>query len=174
MAAQNIGAGKWERVEQSARAGVAINLALTGSLLALIYVADPLIVELFLPGQPGAAAIAEHINNIAAWSFLLFGVTFVLFGVVRSTGAVTPPLVILFISLFGVRIGFAELLEPAWGADAIWWSFPVSMAVSAALAMAYYRWGGWRKARMGPAAPARAADGANEDARAETAAPTSS
>ena len=38
--------------------------------------------------------------------------TFVLFGVVRSTGAVIPPLVILFISLFGVRIGFAMLLEP--------------------------------------------------------------
>jgi Na+-driven multidrug efflux pump len=57
------------------------------------------------------------------------------------------------ISLVGVRIGFAKLLEPVWGQDAIWWSFPVSMAVSAALALAYYRWGGWRKARMG-AAPA--------------------
>jgi putative MATE family efflux protein len=149
MAAQNIGAGKWDRVEKSALAGVLINVALTGSLLALLYAIDPLIAGLFLPGQPNAVAIAEHINTIAGWSFLLFGMTFVLFGVVRATGAVTPPLIILAISLFGVRIGFAALLEPAWGADAIWWSFPVSMAVSAALASAYYRWGGWRRTRMG-------------------------
>lgn len=157
MAAQNVGARKWDRVERSAHAGVVINVLLTGSLLAVIYLIDPLIAGLFLPGQSSAVAIAEHINSIAGWSFILFGVTFVLFGVVRSTGAVTPPLIILAISLFGVRIGFAEFLEPMWGADAIWWSFPVSMSVSAGLAMAYYRWGGWRKARMSgaPAHPAR-------------------
>jgi Na+-driven multidrug efflux pump len=158
MAAQNIGARKWDRVERSAHAGVLINVVLTGSLLAVIYLIDPLIAGLFLPGQPATVAIAEHINTVAGWSFILFGVTFVLFGVVRSTGAVTPPLIILFFSLFCVRIAFAALLEPVWGADAIWWSFPVSMTVSASLAIAYYRWGGWRKARMGP--PARAVEDA--------------
>jgi putative MATE family efflux protein len=163
MAAQNIGAGKWDRVERSAHAGVSINVLLTGALVLLIYLVDPYIVGLFLPGQAEAVATAEHINNIAGWSFILFGVTFVLFGVVRSTGAVIPPLVILFISLFGVRIGFAMLLEPTWGADAIWWSFPASMSVSAALAIAYYRWGPWRKARMGPVhAPAREVEDAPE------------
>jgi putative MATE family efflux protein len=160
LAAQNVGAGKWDRVEQSARAGVLINVALTGGLTALLYLVDPLIAGLFLPGQADAVAIAEHINSIAGWSFILFGVTFVLFGVVRATGAVTPPLIILLVSLFGVRIGFAALLEPTWGADAIWWSFPVSMAVSAALALAYYRWGGWRSARMGTGAREVAADAA--------------
>jgi len=150
MAAQNIGAGKWDRVERSALAGVLINVALTGSLLVLIYLVDPLIAGLFLPNQPAAVVIAEHINTIAGWSFVLFGVTFVLFGVVRATGAVMPPLIILFISLFCVRIAFAELLEPVWGADAIWWSFPASMTVSMTLAIAYYRWGGWRRAKMGP------------------------
>ena len=158
VAAQNIGAGKWDRVERSAHAGVVINILLTGGLLALLVVIDPLIVGLFLPDQPAAAAIAERINGIAGWSFILFGVTLVLFGVVRATGAVTPPLIILAISLFGVRIGFAALLEPAWGADAIWWSFPASMAVSAALALAYYRWGGWRSARMGAQGGASTAD----------------
>src|SRR5690606_5775838 len=117
-------------------------------LVVLLYLVDPYILGLFLPGQANAIAIAEHVNAIASWSFILFGVTFVLFGVVRSTGAVLAPLLILAISLFGVRIGFATLMQPAWGADAIWWSFPISMAVSACLALAYYRWGGWRKARM--------------------------
>jgi hypothetical protein len=57
------------------------------------------------------------------------------------------------VSLFGVRIAFAVGLQPYWGAEAIWWSLPVSMVVSATLALAYYRWGGWRKARMGPMTP---------------------
>jgi Na+-driven multidrug efflux pump len=150
MAAQSVGAKKWDRVDQTAMSGVLINVLLTGSLVVVLYAADPYIANLFLPGQPSALATAEHINTVAGWSFILFGITFVLFGVVRATGAVTPPLIILAITLFGVRIGFAKLLEPHWGPDAIWWSFPVSMATSAALALAYYRWGGWRKARMGP------------------------
>lgn len=148
MAAQNVGAGHWDRVERSAHAGVLINVLMTGALVALIYLAQPLLIGLFLPGQTHAMAIAHHVNAVAGWSFILFGATFVLFGVVRATGAVTPPLIILVISLFVVRIGFAKALTPHWGADAIWWSFPVSMAVSAALAGAYYRWGGWRRARM--------------------------
>lgn len=152
MAAQSVGARKWDRLGQTATAGISINVLLTGSLVVLIYLADPYIAGLFLPGQPNAIAIAEHINGVAGWSFILFGVTFVLFGIVRSTGAVTPPLIILAISLFGVRIGFAEWLQPSWGADAIWWSFPVSMAISASLALAYYRWGNWRKAHMYPEA----------------------
>jgi putative MATE family efflux protein len=150
MAAQNVGAGKWDRVERSAHAGILINVLMTGSLVMLLYLADPFLVNLFLPDQSSAVGIAEHINNVAGWSFILFGVTFVLFGVVRATGAVTPPLIILMISLLGVRIGFANALEPSWGQDAIWWSFPISMATSLTLALAYYRWGGWRTARMGP------------------------
>jgi len=148
MVAQNVGARRWDRVEQTAQAGISINVLLTGSLVALLYMFDPFIAALFLPDQANAVAIAEHINTIAGWSFVLFGVTLVLFGVVRSTGAVTPPLIILVISLLGVRISFAAFLQPVWGQDAIWWSFPASMTVSAALALGYFRWGGWRKARM--------------------------
>jgi putative MATE family efflux protein len=148
MAAQNVGAGKWDRVEASARSGIMINVLMTGSILVVLYLAHIYIVGLFLPGQSEAIQIAEHINHIAGWAFLAFGVTLVLFGVVRSTGATLPPLIILIISLFGVRVGFASLLHPVLGAEAIWWSFPLSMCTSTALALAYYRWGGWRKARM--------------------------
>lgn len=150
MAAQNVGARQWRRVELTARAGVIINLFLTGALVTAVYFAENPLLQLFLPGHADAIAAASHMNWIIAWSFILFGVTFVLFGVVRSTGAVMPPLISLAISLLGVRLAFAKLLEPVWGADALWWSFPVSMAVSVALAFGYYRWGGWRKARMGP------------------------
>ncbi len=82
-----------------------------------------------------------------AFNLLMTGV---LFGVVRSTGAVLPPLLILAVTLWGVRVPFATWLQPVLGVDAIWWSFPASAICAMALAIGYYRWGGWRSARMLP------------------------
>jgi hypothetical protein len=36
----------------------------------------------------------------------------------------------------------------------VWWSFPVSGAALAGCAYLYYKFGGWRSARMGADAPA--------------------
>jgi Na+-driven multidrug efflux pump len=82
------------------------------------------------------------------WSFLFFGVSMVLFGVVRATGAVMAPLFILTLSLLVVRFPVAEALLDKYQADAIWWSFPISSALSAVLAALYYRYEGWRTTRM--------------------------
>ncbi len=71
-----------------------------------------------------------------------------LFGVVRATGAVMAPLIILTISLLVVRFPLAQLFLAHYHADAIWWSFPVSASLSATLAFLYYRYGAWRQAHM--------------------------
>jgi putative MATE family efflux protein len=148
MAAQNVGARQWDRVGAAARSGVLFNFLLTGALIAPLILLDRWTLSLFLP--PGSAALetARHLNHIAIWSFLLFGVTFVVSGVVRATGAVIPPLVILALALWGIRVPFAELLIPRFGADAVWWSFPISSLGAMLMSLAYYRWGGWRSAQM--------------------------
>lgn len=148
MAAQNVGAGRWDRVDATARNGVAINFLMTGLLIVPLILLDRWTLALFLPEHGVALDNARHLNHISIWSFLLFGVTFVVSGVVRATGAVIPPLLILGLSLWGIRVPFAHLLTPALGADAIWWSFPTSAACAMLMSLAYYRWGGWRKARM--------------------------
>jgi len=148
MAAQNVGAQQWGRVRATARQGVLFNFLLTGVLIAPLILLDRYTLSLFLPDGSQALEAARHLNHIAVWSFLFFGVSFVISGVVRSTGAVLAPLLILAGSLWGVRVPFAEFLQPYMGVDAIWWSFPASSLVSMLLSLAYYRWGGWRKARM--------------------------
>ena len=148
MAAQNIGAGKWDRVDAVTRAGISANIVLTGSLVVLIYFADRFALQLFLGSDSPSIVIAMHINSVVSWSFVLFGVTMVVFGTVRSTGAVVPPLIIIIMSLIGVRIGFVLALQPVWEAEAIWWSYPVSSMVSMTLAILYYRFGKWRSASM--------------------------
>jgi putative MATE family efflux protein len=153
MAAQNVGAQLWDRVAATTRSGVMFNFLMTGLLIVLLVVFDARTLALFLPVGSEALASARHLNHIAVWSFLFFGVTFVIAGVVRATGAVIPPLLILGFALWGVRIPFAAGLQSTLGPDAIWWSFPVSALAAMLMSAAYYRWGGWKKARMLAASP---------------------
>ncbi len=148
MAAQNIGAGRWDRVDRITRAGLLMNLALTGSLLLLLTLLDRHVLWLFLGQDPSAIDIAARINLIAGWSFVLFGVSMVLAATVRANGAVVGPLVILAIAMFPVRFGLATAFEPSIGADAIWWSFPAGSFASMLLTIGYYRYGGWRKLKL--------------------------
>ena len=158
MAAQNVGAQRWDRIARITGVGVGYNFLLTGTLVAVVYLFNRGALGIFLPDDSVAIDIAQHLNSIVVWSFLFFGLSFVLFGVVRSTGAVVPPLVILAVALWFVRVPFAWLLRDAWGADAVWWSFPLGSVVAVALAALYYRYGGWRHASMlsAPRAPAQA------------------
>ena len=153
MAAQNVGAQKWDRVRAIARSGVVFSVLLTTSIVVLIEVFSSQALGLFLPAGSVALATGEHLNLIVAWSFILFSVTMVLSGVVRATGAVLPPLVILTLALLVIRFPLAIILLDDWKADAIWWSFPISSVIAASLSIAYYKWGGWRTQRMGGAIP---------------------
>jgi putative MATE family efflux protein len=154
MAAQNVGARRWDRVRRTAVTGVLFNVLMTGALVVILYLFNRAALSLFLPDGSEALAVAQHINAIVVWSFVLFGISMVLGGVVRSTGAAVPPLIVLFVSLWLIRLPLAVALMGPWQADGIWWSFPVGAGVSAVLMWLYYRYGGWRRAHM--LAPARA------------------
>ena len=148
MAAQNVGAGRWDRVEAVARSGVICGLVVTGVIASLLYLFNDQVLSILLPAHSPAIPLARHINTTVLWGFVLFSVSFSLTGVVRSTGAVWWPLIMLTVSMLGVRVPFAALMTPRFGPDAIWWSFPLGSITSAVLAVLYYRFGGWRRAHM--------------------------
>jgi putative MATE family efflux protein len=149
MAAQNVGAGRWDRVRSVAATGVTFNFLSAGTLVAAIYLLNRGALGLFLPANGAAIDIAAHLNAIVLWSFVFFGVSMVLYGVVRATGAVVAPLIMLAIALWGIRVPFAYLLVDRWHADALWWSFPLASLASLLMSTCYYQFGGWRKVRLG-------------------------
>ena len=146
MVAQNVGAGQHERVGRITGAGMWVASAVTLTLTALMLLADRPLLGLFLgDSESPAVALGRHIQFICSWSFLLMGVMMVLFSTMRSYGSVITPLIIMFVALYPVRIGFYYLAYPVMDADALWWSYPVSSLVAAVMSIAFYRWGRWRR-----------------------------
>ena len=104
MAAQNVGAGAWDRVSRIARVGTIAGLAITGCIALTVYALGDMTLRAFLPPGSDALPVAHHINPVVLWSFVPLSITFVLAGVVRATGAVWAPLIVLVISMYAVRL----------------------------------------------------------------------
>jgi Na+-driven multidrug efflux pump len=162
MAAQSIGARRWDRLAAVTRAGIIANVAMTGVLVAVLLLFDRPALVLFLGPDSAAVPLARHIQFLATWNFVLFGVTMVLFGTMRANGVVIAPLVILGVSLYAARLGFYWLAEPSLGADAIWLSFPVGSIASCLMAIVAYRRQPWRRVHA-PRDPDEAAEESHAD-----------
>jgi putative MATE family efflux protein len=148
MAAQNIGAGKWDRIGKVALAGSSINLLMTGVLVGGITLFAKPLLGLFLPADSAAIPIAIHVNKVVGWSYLLMGVSMVLTFLVRANGAVIGPLIILIIASVLVRFSVGFGLYPHYGAEAIWWAMIAAGSTSFLLTAAYYWHGGWRSLKV--------------------------
>jgi putative MATE family efflux protein len=148
MAAQFIGARKWDQIDQVARAGVLVNLAMTGALTVMLLLFDRPALVLFLGPESEAVPLARHIQFISVWSFMLFGVTMVYSATMRAGGAVVVPLIIIAVALYPVRLGFYFATYDWLGSDAIWWSFPIGSVAGLVLAWWFYHYSNWRGRAM--------------------------
>ncbi len=145
MVAQHVGAGREDRVDAIGRAGSIANLAITATLLALLLLTDRPLLALFLGSGSPALPVALHIQDLAIWTYLPFGVTIVLFGTLRAYGVVYSQLLVLFTSMYAIRYGAYWLLYPHVGADALWYSLILSSTMSMVLTLVAYFKGGWRR-----------------------------
>lgn len=92
--------------------GIVFNLVLTGGLIVLVLSTDRQALSLFLAGDGQTMVIAQHILKLRTWGLAFDG----FFGAVRGNGQVVWPLVILFVSLYPIRIGLlmAHVIGWAW------------------------------------------------------------
>ncbi|WP_449473540.1 MATE family efflux transporter [Sphingobium chungangianum] len=148
MAAQNIGAGRWDRIGRITAYGLGYLLLITGAMIGVILLFHAPLLSLFLGDNRAAIDAAWKMQLLATWSYMLFGATMILFGVMRANGVVVRPLLILTVTLFGVRLGFYHFSYPYLGANALWLSFPVSSGSALLIAGLAYLQGGWRKATL--------------------------
>ena len=145
MAAMNIGAGRWPRVEQIALRGCLLSLGVSSAATAIVYALGDLPLRLFIPAGCEVLAIAWRINVHALWGWIALAVSMGLFAIMRANGAMLAPMLIFAATMWVCRVPFAVGLQPWLGDAAIWWSFPFGSICAALAAGAWYRYGGWRR-----------------------------
>lgn len=144
MVAQCIGAGIHDRIGRVTIAGIALNSLVTIFMIAVLYAFDEPLLALFLGHGSPAIPIAEHIQLLTTWSWILSGVMTVMVGVMRCYGSVNLPLLIMFVAQYPARLGFYFLLYPILGPDALWWGYSFGAAIAAALTILIFHRGRWR------------------------------
>ena len=140
--AQSIGAHRQDKLNAVIRSGVALNYIIGGVIILFCYAFAWNILGWFIT-QQHPLNIAHELLMITLWSYLLFGNTAVLGGVMRSSGTVFWPTTISIFSIWAVEVPVAYVLMHRLGIDGVWLGYPAAYAVSLTLVFGYY-WFFWR------------------------------
>lgn len=150
LVGQNIGANQLARAERTNLISCAVafvSLTLAG---LLAFFAAPSIARFFIP--EGGAVIEQSAIFIRAiaLTFGFIGLQQVLTGSLRGAGDTVAPMVLAMISLWVLRFPLAYVLSARTylHVRGIWYAFPVTTVISAAMAGGWYKWGGWRNRRL--------------------------
>ncbi len=144
--AQAIGAGHLERIGPILRTGMLINTCLTGGLVVLGYGLSHWLLGLFIT-DAATQATAEHLLHIMLWSLLVFGFQALIGGIMRASGTVMVPVLIIIFCIVGIELPVAYLLDARLGLEGVWMAFPVTYISMLLLQIAYYRLV-WRHKRI--------------------------
>lgn len=135
--AQCIGARREDRLRSVVRAAVTLNYIIVGFLVIVCYIFAHDILGWFITDLP-TLKIAAGLLAITLWSYVFFGNSSVISGVVRSSGDVIVPMFIGIVSIWLVEVPAAYFLMQRYGIDGIWMGYALSFCVVLALQFGYY------------------------------------
>ncbi len=97
------------------------------------------LLSLFLT-QPATIDVAENLMFIALWSYVVYGATSVLSGLMRSNGTVLWPTAISVLGIWAVQVPMAWALSSGpLGLAGIWAAYPFAFACAFGAMWVYYR-----------------------------------
>jgi len=135
--AQCIGAKREDKLGSVIRSGVALSYAVVGSLIVLCYAFSHVLLSFFFT-DPATLQIAQSCLFITLWSYLLFGNSAVISGVMRSSGTVFVPMLNGVAAIWLVEVPAAYILMHYFGLQGVWMGYPLSYAVVLCLQYTYY------------------------------------
>lgn len=144
--AQNIGAGKLDRVKQGYHTGYGIVAAFAAMLALAIELAYRPLVLLFLGEDASAAAYrtgADYLQFIG-WFFALIGLKMITDGLLRGAGDMVLFTVANMVNL-GIRVFASMLFAPVFGVKVVWIVVPVGWLANYLISFAGYRTGKWKR-----------------------------
>lgn len=145
--AQNIGAGRYDRVTQGLKAGMKMSAAVAVPFSLLFALGGPLVMRLFVGAEEtGVIAAGVLFLRIVAPFYVVISLKLSADGVLRGAGAMGPFMISTFSDLIlRVVLAYVFSLPLAMGAAGIWMSWPVGWAIGTAASVLFVRSGIWKR-----------------------------
>lgn len=150
LAGQNIGAGNVERAARIGRLGTAMGFGILTAFGVVAFLLAPWLVAFFVPTDPDVIAGGTRYLRIMALSWGFLGAQFSMTGVLRASGNMVMTMMLTLVSQWVLQFPLAYVLSrhTALGETGIWWAFPISNALIAAITAGVYAKGDWKRRRL--------------------------
>ena len=143
--AQNVGAGKIERIKKGVKYSYFMSFAITIPLFILFNFCPETMMKIFVNTTDSAiiqAGIA-FLKTVAPF-YLFISIKLIIDGVLRGSGAVNIFMVSTFSDLL-LRVVLSYLLAPIFQQQGIWYSWPIGWLLATAISCTFYFTGMWKK-----------------------------
>lgn len=147
--AQNLGAGKPERVRQGYHAAYGIIIGFGALLIAVSQLFYVPIISAFV--EQGESAVAFE-TGTAYFRFIGLFFSFLGFkaitdGILRGAGDIKVYMLANLINL-AIRVAVAQLCSPIWGIELIWYAVPMGWTANYLISYLWYRTGNWKRQNL--------------------------
>jgi putative MATE family efflux protein len=144
MAAQNLGAKKYDRVKKLFYFSILTSLLISFFFFIIIYGFPRIVASIFTKEQSVLAYAVEYLR-INSFTYFLFSIIFVLQGIVRGAGDTMYMSLFTFISIVVIRYPLALILAKSnLKENGIWLGILVSAICGLMMNYLYYKSGRWK------------------------------
>lgn len=141
--AQNIGAGKNDRVKQGMREGLKMGLLIAVPFFLICFLQGTILIRLFMNEEAEAALhTGVQFLRIVSPFYLVVSMKLTTDGLLRGSGAMKW----FMISTFGdliLRVVLGYILAIPFDTTGIWMSWPVGWSIGTIMSLAFYKKGVW-------------------------------
>ncbi len=141
--AQNIGAGKKERIKEGFAAGMKLAFLVVVPFFVIYFFFGNVMIELFMNSESTMALETGRVFlRIVSPFYFVISVKLMADGVLRGAGAMKQFMICTFTDLV-LRVILAYILVIPFGSTGIWLSWPLGWSVGAVLSFGFYKSGVW-------------------------------
>jgi len=150
LVGQNVGAGKMDRAEKTAKLSMLVGFLVLTVLGVLMFIFAEQISGFFIPGETETIRSSALFIRVMALSFGFIGIQMSLNGLFRGTGNTMISMVLSIISLWVLRFPLAYILSKHTNLAevGIWAAFPIANVIAAGIAMVWFIKGTWKEKQI--------------------------
>lgn len=144
--AQNLGAGKKERIRQGHHAALRMVIGFGVIIFALTQMLGKTLIAAFVDVDSSPLAFQtglDYIRFICIF-YIVLGFKTTTDGILRGSGDAKVYMIANLVNLT-IRVSVAQLATPYWGIETVWCVVPVGWLVNFTISYLWYRTGHWKK-----------------------------